>query len=258
MNSASPQIGRNSKIAATALIDNDVIIGDDCEIADFVIIRSGTSIGNNCKIFPHAVIGEEPQDRSYQGEKSFVQIGDNNIIREFCSIHKATGEAKSTIIGDNNYLMAYAHVGHNCQIGSNVTIANSAQLAGHVEIHDYATIGGIVALHQFVRVGKYAMVSGMAASNKDIPPYMMAAGTPAVAININRHALRKAGFSAEACNGIYEAFKLIYRGAKPLPVIVESLKTKITASPELNVLIRFLEESKRGIKLNTSSYRSLS
>ena len=243
------------KIAKSASIDESVSIGEGTEIGEGVVIRKGVSIGKNCKIYPYAVIGEDPQDYSFHGEESFVKIGDNNRIREFVTINKAVGEGESTELGDNNYLMAYSHVAHNAKIHNNVTIANSVQLAGHTIVEDFVNIGGLTAIHQGCRVGKLAMVSGMSATNKDLPPYFMFGLTPAIAATINRHGLKKHGADNDAMNEIFKAFKIIYRSGVSLPQVIEKLKVENFKSAEVKYLISFLSDSKRGIKLGRSAVR---
>lgn len=243
------------KIAKSAIIGNSVSIGDYSEIGEGVIIRDGVTIGKNCKIFPYAVIGEAPQDHSFAGEESFVEIGDNNSIREFVTINKGVGEASKTTLGNNNYIMAYSHLAHNVTVKNNVTIANSVQLAGYSFIDDYVNIGGLSAIHQGCRVGKHAMVSGMSATNKDLPPYFMFGLTPAVAATINRHGLKKYGFKNEVINEIFKAFKIIYKSGIPLPQVIERLDEELIKSEEIEYLIEFLRSSKRGIKLGRSSLR---
>ncbi len=244
-----PAIHSSAIIASTAIIGKNVYIGANTEISDYSIIRDGVKIGDNCKIHPHAVIGEDPQDLSFKGEASFIEIGNGNVIREFVTIHKAVGEGKKTIIGDNNMLMAYSHVGHNSKLGNNIILANSVQLAGHVRIHNNAVLGGLIAIHQGCTIGKFAMISGFAATNKDIPPFFMYAGTPAVGVNVNRIGLRRAGISTEAQNELMKAFKIIYKSKLALSTIIEKLEQELKALPELLELIDFLKDSKRGIRI---------
>ena len=249
MNSSatSHKISPSAKISPRAVIGEDVIIGDNTEIKEYVIIRNGTRIGSNCTIYPHAVIGEDPQDFSFSGENSFVEIGNNNIIREFVSIHRAVGEAKKTIVGDNNLLMAYMHLAHNAQIGNNVIIANSTQIGGHSIIEDYAVLSANVAIHQNCRVGRGVIMSGMSATNQDIPPFFMYAGIPAIAISLNRLGLKKLKNSPESRNELFKAFKIIFKSELALQNIVSELE-KLEPHREIKELVDFLKNSKRGIK----------
>lgn len=250
---------RESKIATTAIIGNNVSIGDNTVISDHVIIRDNVTIGDGCTIYPYAVIGEDPQDFSYAGETSFVEIGDANVIREFVTIHRAVAWNEKTVIGDGNFFMAYSHVGHNCKIGNNNVFANSVQLAGHVEIGDSVTIGGLVAVHQHCRIGSYAMLSGVSGTTKDLPPYFMFGGLPAIATGINRHALKKAKMSPSLRDELVKAFKIIYTPpSKPLSTVVERLGAELNNDiEEVKYLIEFLKSSKRGIKLNRGATSKL-
>jgi UDP-N-acetylglucosamine acyltransferase len=246
------QIGTNVQIAATAIIGDSVTIGDNSSIADYAIIRNGVSIGANCKIYPHVIIGEDPQDFSFTKEATYVEIGNNNVFREFVTVHKAVGADNKTCIGDNNFFMVSSHVGHNCIIGHNNTFANGVQLAGYVEISDHVTIGGLTAIHQHCRVGDYAMISGLSATNKDLPPYFIYGLIPAVAASINRRGLQKAGFSQELRNELLKAFKIIYKSREAVSTSIVRLESELHPYPEIQNLIKFLKSSKRGIK--TSRY----
>lgn len=241
-------IASDVKIAPTAIIGENVSIGAGTTIADYVIIRDNVSIGENCKIYSHVVIGEDPQDFSYQGEATQTIIGNNNTIREFASIHTAVGEGNTTELGDDNFIMAYSHIGHNCKLAHGITMANAAQLAGHVTVEEHVTIGGLAAIHQNCTIGAYCMFSGMAATNKDIPPYFIYALTPAIGVHVNRHALKKHNFSREARNELMTAFKIIYKEKGSLSAIIEKLQANLE-SPEAQRLIEFLKNSKRGIRL---------
>ena len=245
-------LGNNCSIGRNVIIEDGVQLGDDCKISDQVIIRSGTCIGNACEIYPYSVIGEVPQDRSFQGEVSGVEIGDRTILREFTTVHRGTGAGKNTCIGSDSYLMTYAHIGHNAVIGDHVTLANSVQIAGHVIIEDHVTIGGLSAIHQNCRVGAYAMVGGMTAASKDLPPYLMYMETPAIAWAPNRHGLKKANFPKHELNAIFEAFKIIYHSKSSIASILAALdeaQVRHGDSKCIEHMISFIRSSKRGIKL---------
>ncbi len=245
---AGPSIGFNTKIAPTAIIGSNVSIGDNCIISDHVIIRDGVTIGNHNHIYPFAVIGEDPQDLKYSEETSCVEIGDYNRIREFVTIHRATGQGSRTIIGSHCFLMAYAHVGHNSKVGDHVILTNSVQLAGYVEVGDYAVIGGDASVHQHCRVGACAMLGGKSATNQDLPPFVIATGIPARGISINRHALRRASISPESIREIRKAFNVLYREANTLAASISKLETN--PDPSVQLLVSFLKQSRRGIKLS--------
>lgn len=235
-------------VADTATIGSNVSIGENTVISDHVVIRDNVTIGDNCKVYPYAVIGEDPQDFSFSKEKSFVEIGDGNIIREFVTIHRAVGEGEKTIIGDNNMLMVYSHVAHNCKLANNIVMANNVQIGGHSVIEDYANIGGTVAIHQNCHVGKRAMVSGMSATSKDLPPYFMYMGTPAVAVGINRIGLQRAEVPQEAINELFKAFKVVYKSGLSIQNAVAKLEAELKQYNEIKELVEFIKSSKRGIK----------
>jgi len=242
-------IANNVEIAKTAIVEDGVEIGEGTTISDYVIIRSGVKIGKNCQIFPHAVIGEEPQDRTYTAEESYVEIGENNIIREFVTIHKAVGDQAKTIIGDNNFLMVGVHIAHNCIVGNNNTLANYTNLAGYVEVSKHVTIGGSANIHQHCRIGDYAMVAGLCGANHDLLPYMMYIGVPATAISTNRYALKKAGMDQLTRSQLMNAFKIIYNKSQSVPRIMERLETELQQTEEIKNLIKFMKESKRGFSM---------
>jgi UDP-N-acetylglucosamine acyltransferase len=249
MNSSTTntKISPSAKVSPTAVIGEDVIIGDNTEIREYAIIRNGTKIGSNCKIYPHVVIGEDPQDFSFTGEKSFVEIGDNNTIREFVSVHRAVGEGEKTIIGDNNFLMAYTHLAHNSIIKNNVIIANNTQIGGHSVIEDNAVLSANVAIHQNCRVGRGIIMSGMSATNQDIVPFFMYEGIPAIAIGLNRVGLKRLEVAQEVRNELHKAFKIIFKSKLALQNIISELE-KLEAHDEIKEIIEFLKNSKRGIK----------
>jgi UDP-N-acetylglucosamine acyltransferase len=242
----SSKIGKNVEIGDNSYIGEDVIIGDNTKIGRNVIIEGPCKIGKNNVIFHNVVIGLEPQDFKYKGEKTYVEIGDNNIIREFVSIHKSTGEGNKTIIGNNNYIMAYAHIAHNCKIGDGAIIVNSVQLAGHVEIGDYAYVSGLVGVHQFTRIGAYSIVSGMSRINQDVLPFSMVEGNPAYLVGINLVGLRRRGFSEERIRIISQAFKFIRDPKLNLKDALNEIK-KLPQNEDIKMLIEFIESSKRGV-----------
>lgn len=247
MLSLSFKLGQNCKIAKTAIIEDGVEIGDNCEISDYVIVRAGTKIGSNCKIYPHAVIGESPQDRSFQGEFSQVEIGNNVIIREFTTIHKAVGQGQVTKVGDDCYLMVMSHLGHNVELGQGVTLANNVALGGHVVLEDFVNVGGATVVHQHCRIGKYCMVSGLSAVNHDLVPFFTYGGLPSRAISTNRYIMKKLDFNQIVRTEIMRAFKIIYYSQSSVPVILERLTNELNQLDEIKYIINFIKNSKRGI-----------
>ena len=194
----SAVIGEGAKIGPYVVIGEETSIGEETVIGSHSVIDNYTTIGAGCRIHPHAVVGGPPQDLKYGGEKTFLKIGDNNTIREYTTLNRGTAEGTGeTIIGNNNYFMAYSHVAHDCRIGNHTIFANSATLAGHILIEDHVIIGGLTPIHQFTRVGKYAIIGGSSAVSQDIVPFALASGDRAKIYGINKVGLKRYGFSKE-------------------------------------------------------------
>lgn len=239
-------IGLGNVIGPSVIIEDGVKIGNENTIMTGAFIAKGTEIGHGNKIHMHAVIGHEPQDLAYKNEPTFTKIGDNNVIREFVTIHRGTKAGTYTQIGNNNYIMAYCHIAHNCNVGHHIIMVNQASLTGHIEVEDRAFLSGMTGFHQFTRIGKLAMVSALSACNKDIPPFMICGGRPGVALGINVVGLRRAGISAAVREEIKKSYKLLYRSGLNTSQAVEEIKKQFS-SPEVQHLVRFIESSKRGI-----------
>jgi len=243
------EIGEGVEIGPYSVIERDVSIGEGTRIGPHVIIREGTKIGKGCQVFQFASIGEAPQFLGYKGEKTFLQIGDRNIMREFVTLHRGTikGGGK-TVIGNDNYFMAYSHVAHDCQIGNQVVMANGATLAGHILIEDYAVIGGLSAIHQFCRVGTHAFISGLTGVSLDIPPYVLSSGSRAKLFGLNAVGLKRHRFSEETLKALKKAYRMIFRSGLTLEKAVKSIgEDDIFQIPEVQHLLRFIQHSKRGI-----------
>ncbi len=241
------QIEEGVRIGPYTKIGQNVKIGKNTEIGAFCVIEGFTEIGADNKIFSHAVIGSAPQDLKYKGERSFVKIGDRNLIREFVTINPGTDKDTVTFIGNQNLIMAYSHIAHNCKIGNNCILANCATLAGFVEIEDFAVIGGMVAIHQFCRVGKYSMIGGCAKVVQDIPPYSLCDGHPAEVKGLNRVGLKRRGFPKEKIEVLSRTFKILFFSNFPFSSAFEKLKTENLLTSEIQTLIDFIKTSKRGV-----------
>ncbi|MEJ5226491.1 acyl-ACP--UDP-N-acetylglucosamine O-acyltransferase [Thermodesulfovibrio sp.] len=254
------KIHKTAVVSPKAEIAEDVTIGPYCIIGDGVKIKDGTKlisniqiegiteIGENCTIFPFTTIGFPPQDLKYKGEPTGVKIGDNNTIREYVTIHRASVSGDGwTSIGNNNFIMAYVHIAHDCKIGNSVIMANLATLAGHVTVEDFAFIGGLVAVHQFTRIGAYAMVGGFSGIGQDIPPYTMASGPRAKLYGLNTVGLKRRGFSDETINILKKAYKILFRDKMSLKEAIEKVKKELPQIPEVIHLVDFIEANKRGI-----------
>lgn len=243
------EIAEDVGIGPYSVIEKDVFIGDGTRIGPHVIIREGTRIGRQCHIFQFSSIGEAPQAFAYKGEKTYLLIGNQNIFREFVTIHRGTvpGGGK-TIIGDNNYFMAYAHVAHDCQIGNQVVMANGATLAGHIQIEDHAIIGGLSAVHQFCQIGTHAFLSGLTGVSLDIPPYTLASGSRAKLFGLNLVGLKRHHFSEETLRALKKAYRTIFRSGLTLEKAIRQLsEDEISRIPEVRHLLQFIQNSKRGI-----------
>jgi UDP-N-acetylglucosamine acyltransferase len=243
------EIGEGVEIGPYSAIEKDVFIGEGTTIGPHVVIREGTHIGKRCQIFQFASIGEAPQFLGYKGEKTSLQIGDHNIIREFVTLHRGTMKGiGKTVIGNENFFMAYCHVAHDCQIGNQVIMANGATLGGHIMIEDRAIIGGLAAIHQFCRVGAHAIISGLTGISQDVPPYMMAAGSRAKLYGLNTVGLKRSNFSEKAILALKKAYRIIFRSGLTLEKALRAVEEDdIFQIPEVRHLIDFIQHSKRGI-----------
>ena len=231
-------------IHPTAIIEDNVEIGPDCEIGAYAVIKRFTKLGARNRVFEHAVVGGEPQDVKFHREDSYLEIGDDNQIREFCTVHRASGEGETTRIGSRNFFMVGCHVAHNCVIGSDNIFANEVALAGHIVIEDHVFISNNVGAHQFVRFGRHAMVGGKSKIVQDVLPFFTTDGNPPRLRGLNNVGLRRAGFSDEARSTLKDAYRMLFRSATP---IEESLR-QLEQIDDENVahLIAFIRGSKRG------------
>ncbi|MEO0293031.1 MAG: acyl-ACP--UDP-N-acetylglucosamine O-acyltransferase [candidate division WOR-3 bacterium] len=235
------------KIEPGCLIEKDVTIGKGTKIGRGVIIKSGVKIGDGNEIHPYAVIGDTPQDKSHPEKLGKVIIGNFNIIREFVTIHLPVGEGTETRVGDNNYIMAYSHIAHNCKVGNNVLLVNGATLGGYVEVEDFAYISAFVPVHQWVRIGAYSLIGGGLRITQDLVPFALAAGYPLRVISPNFTGLRRNGFSAERIAPIKEAFRILFRSGLNTKHAIEKIREEFEGNKDIEHIIKFINESKRGI-----------
>ena len=243
------RIGEGVSIGPNTIVGPEVSIGDETSIGGNCLIEGNTEIGSGCRIFHCVVIGPEPQDSKYRGETSYVKVGDGNTIREFATIHRATGEGEVTAVGNDNLIMAYAHIAHNCLIGSNTIISNAVNMGGHVTIDDYAAISGLSAIHQFVRIGRHSYTGGGSRVPMDVIPYIKVAGNPPVVNGLNTVGLKRHGFSAETIRVLKQAYRLLFRSDLNVSRAVERIRADLPDSAEIRHLIEFIEASERGIRL---------
>ncbi len=240
------EIGEGVEIGPFCIIEAGTVIGAGSTLESNVIVKRGTSIGTNCRLMPHVILGGEPQDLKFKGEESFVRIGNNNVLREMVTIHRATGEGQATVIGDDNLLMAYVHFGHNCVVGNGNMISNSTGVSGHVTIEDKCVIGGFVGIHQFVHIGKMAIVGGLSKVVQDVPPFCMCDGRPSKIHGLNVRGLRRNGVSQEQRNQISKAFKLLYRSELNTSQALERIAEEVPNSETLEYLISFIVRVREG------------
>lgn len=243
----SARIGNNVSIGPYTIVGPDVEIGDHCVIGPHVVLRGPTVLGQHNRIFQFASVGEDCQDKKYNGEPTRLIIGDHNVIREGVTIHRGTVQDQGiTQIGNHNLLMAYVHVAHDCVVGDHTILANNTTLAGHVHVGDWAILGGFTGVHQFCKIGAHAFTAVNSVVVQDIPPYIMAQGHNAVPRTINSEGLKRRGFTVEQILAIKRAFKLLYRQGLTVAEAVEQMR-ELNADAELTPFIDFIVSSQRGI-----------
>ena len=244
----SAKLADSVEIGAYSIIGADVEIGEKTWIGPHVVIQGPSKIGAENKFFQFSSIGEIPQDKKFHDETSYLEIGDRNTIREFATINRGTDDGGGTTrIGNDNWLMAYIHIAHDCQIGSNTIFANNASLAGHAVIEDFVILGGFTLVHQFCKIGQHAFCGMGSAISKDIPPYLMVNGSPAHAHGLNIEGIKRKGFSKESIKALREAYKIIYRSHNTVEVAKTELKSLASEFSEVENMLTFLEQSERGI-----------
>ena len=242
------RVGANVSIGAYSIVGEHVEIGSDTRIGPHVVIEGHTRIGRNNRVFQFCSLGAMPQDKKYANEPTRLEIGDGNTIREFCTLNCGTAQdAGVTRVGSDNWIMAYVHLAHDCQIGDHTVFANNAQLAGHVHVGDHAILGGFTGVHQFVRIGAHSFTAIATVLVHDLPPYVMAAGSTAKPYGINVEGLRRRGFSAESMTAIKRAYKLLYKSGLTLDQAKAQLAEQAKTSAEIAVLATFLQDCTRGI-----------
>jgi UDP-N-acetylglucosamine acyltransferase len=230
------------------VIGDNVTVGRHTTLLSHVAIEGHTLIGERNTVYPFVSIGTPPQDIGYKGEKTSVIVGNDNLIREFTTIHRATTKQDwQTVVGNENYLMAYSHVAHDCVLGSRIIMGNGATLGGHVSVGDQAIFGGMVAVHQFVRIGAYAFLGGKAGIDRDVPPFMIVAGERAKLYGVNQKGLTRLGWPKEKITALKRAYTIIWRGNRPFSEGIRQVREEIPSFPELELLLSFLTKSKRGI-----------
>ena len=242
------QLAADVEVGAFSIVGPHVVLGAGTVVGPHAVITGRTTIGARNRVFQFTSIGDIPQDRKYGGESTTTIIGDDNVIREYVSIHAGTAQDRgSTTIGNANLLLAYVHIAHDCAVGDNTVFSNNAQLAGHVSVGDWAVFGGFTGVHQFVRIGAHVMVGGMSAVLQDVPPYVTVSGLPATPHGTNNEGLRRRGFTADDILIVRRAYKTLYREGRSLEEARAELAAAAAAAPVLRPFVDFIAASKRGI-----------
>jgi len=241
------QIGPDCEIGPYCIVGEHVTLGAGCKLQSHVVVDGHTKMGKGNEIFPFAAIGMKTQDLKWKGGVTRLEIGDNNVFREGVTVHCSTSDGGKTVVGSNNLLLIYAHVAHDCVLGNQIIMSGFAGLAGHVNVEDNAILSGYVAVHQFCRIGKFSMIGGCSSVRQDVPPFMIADGTPVNICTINKVGLERAGFSEETQNVLRQAYKIIYREGLTIPNALAKIEKELPPLPEVQYLVQFVRASERGI-----------
>ena len=241
------QLGADCHVGPFCVIGKHVVLGDGCQLHSHVVIDGHTRLGRRNEIFPFASIGLKTQDLKWKGGITRTEIGDDNTFREYVTIHSATGDGETTLIGSHNHILAYCHLAHNVTLGSHIIMSNVATLAGHVAVEDHAVIGGLAAVHQFCRIGKMALIGGCSKVVQDVPPFMLADGNPAETRTINKVGLDRNGVSEAAHAALKQAYRILFREGLTIPNALAKIEAELPPLTELDHLIQFVRKSERGI-----------
>lgn len=244
------KIGDECEIGPYCIIGPDVVLGPRCRLHSHVVIDGCTELGSDNEIFPFTSLGLRTQDMKWKGGKTYTRIGSHNVIREYVTVHSATGDGESTVIGSYNNILAYCHLAHNVVVGNHVVMSNVATLAGHVVVEDYAVIGGLAAVHQFCRIGRMAMVGGCSKVVQDVPPYMIVDGNPARLRAINKVGLDRNGVPSESKTALKKACRILLTEGLSIPTIVSRIQDEVPMVPEVEHLLWFIKSTERGLSIN--------
>lgn len=241
------ELGEGVEIGPYVVIEDNVVLGDRITVGPHAHIAAGSRLGEDVQVFTGAVVGNIPQDLKFAGEESTLEVGPGTRIREFCTLHRGTVDRRTTIVGANCLLMAYTHVAHDCVIGDNCVIANAVQIGGHVTIGDWVIIGGGVPVHQFCHIGDHAMIGGAYRVVQDVPPFIRAAGEPLRPSGINSIGLKRRGFEDETISILKRAYRILFRSGLIRSRAIERITTELPKTPEIELLLEFIRNSKRGL-----------
>jgi UDP-N-acetylglucosamine acyltransferase len=247
--SSSAEIGDGVEIGPFAIVGEDCVIGDGCVISARASLERYVILGRNVKIGVGSVLGSDPQDLKFKGERTTVEIGDNTVVREYSTINRGTSQSFKTSVGPNSFVMSYVHLAHDCHVGEGVVLANMVQLAGHVTVEDKVILSGVTAVHQFTRIGRNAIVGGCSRVSKDVPPFVKAVGNPMKLYGLNSIGLQRNGFSPETILELKRAYRLLFRSELNLAQAVERVSAEVEQIPEVRQLVQFVESSQRGVAI---------
>jgi len=245
--STGAQLEPGVVVGPFAVIEENVVVGAGTVNGSHALVASGARIGRECRIHHGAVIGTPPQDLKFRGEQTTLEIGNHTTVREYATLNRGTAERGKTTIGNNCFIMAYAHVAHDCSVGNNVILANAVNMAGHVVIEDHVVIGGLVPVHQFVRIGRHAMIGGGFRVPKDVPPYILAGQEPLVFQGLNLVGLKRRNFPRESVDLLRKTYQIIYESNLNVTQAIGKIRAEIQQTEEVAALVEFIEKSKRGI-----------
>jgi len=243
------ELGEGAVVGPFCIVGPGVRIGARTRLAGHVVVERDTSIGDDCRISYGAVLGTDPQDLKYTGERTFLRVGDRTVIREYATLNRGTAASGNTEVGSDCMLMSYVHVAHDCRIGNHVILSNAVNMAGHVSIADWAIVGGMTPIHQFVRVGEHAFVGGQSRISKDIPPYVKAAGIPLALYGLNSVGLQRRGFSKEVRDELKKAYRLFFASSHNITQAMARAREELRALPEVEAFLTFIESSERGVTI---------
>ena len=241
------QIGADCEIGPYCVVGEHVVLGDRCKLHSHVVVDGLTVLGHDNEIFPFACIGLQTQDLKWKGGVTRTQIGNDNTFREYVTIHSATGEGETTVVGSNNHILAYCHLAHNVHVGNGIIMSNVGTLAGHVTVEDNAVIGGLSAVHQFCRIGKMSIIGGCSKVVQDVPPFMLADGNPAETRTVNKVGMERNGVGDEVQAAMRLAYKILFREGLTISNALARIEQELPDSPEILHLIQFVRTSQRGI-----------
>jgi UDP-N-acetylglucosamine acyltransferase len=241
------ELGGGTVVGPYCVIGSEVSLGDNCWLQNHVTLAGPLNAGSGNRFFAFCSIGQQTQDLKYQGEPTYLELGNDNTFREFCTVNRSTSGEGKTRVGSGGNFLAYSHIGHDCVVGDHVIFSNNGTLAGHVQVGDRAVIGGLTAVHQFCRIGRFAITGGCSKIVQDVPPFMIADGNPAEVRGINQVGLERAGFPAEKIKPIKEAFRIIYRGKLNTRQALDAVREQLAESSEVQEIVAFIETTERGI-----------